>query len=89
VGGRLSFGCTSFSFGAGKGFLGGNEEMDVVQVIALGWVHGLHLLLTGFLCMRYRGGPKRVCSIQKAAAKWAAVANRFEDSRPNQADAPP
>lgn len=44
------FGLTPGGFGAGEHPLGGDEQVDIIQVVTPGWVQGNHLLLTGVLC---------------------------------------
>ncbi len=48
---RLASGC----LGAGKGLLGSDKEVDVVKVIALGWIHRLSPPLEElfFMCQHY------------------------------------
>jgi len=48
----LSFGLASWCFYASEDFPSSDEKVDVVKVIAFGWVHFQCFLLTGFcLCV--------------------------------------
>ncbi|MGQ9463960.1 MAG: hypothetical protein ACUVTP_00380 [Candidatus Fervidibacter sp.] len=52
---RVIFDCglTSLRLSAGKNLLGSDKEVDIVKVIAFGFVHRHRLLLTGkFFCGR-------------------------------------
>ena len=49
---------TPCCFGVGKKLLGGDQEVDVVKVVALEWVHGLLPPLDGETSLRYRSLTK-------------------------------